>query len=332
MDQMFYSQFNKVQVYDLQLSLSAPADPAKVYEAGAFLEGVSRAEAVYTAAARISDENRSEFGILYALQPGSEMWYVRDYHGRVYQPPADGVVLNGRIAKKLGVAQGDLVEISIPALSPRSVPLRINAVIDETFGGGCYMDIHALSAWFPTAPVANTLLLNVEDGHLDALKARLRETGFVSWMVDARKVLKSYQTMMESMSMMIDMFSLLAVAAGVVLIYNISMISIRERGTELGTIMLFGGTRREIGGMLLKEQLFYFAGGVLLGFPGGYAVQRLLEKILVSESYVIDIHATPFKYAESFFICLAITLIAWYAQSRYLQRIPLTEILKERES
>ena len=47
-DQMYMDQFDKVQVYDLQLSLDRYVSPVKAAQSGGVLEGVEESEAVCT--------------------------------------------------------------------------------------------------------------------------------------------------------------------------------------------------------------------------------------------------------------------------------------------
>lgn len=57
---MYMDQFEKIQVYDLQLSLDSYVSPQKAEEAGGLLESVEKSEAVCTMAVQLGHENRSE--------------------------------------------------------------------------------------------------------------------------------------------------------------------------------------------------------------------------------------------------------------------------------
>ena len=120
-------------------------------------------------------------------------------------------------------------------------------------------------------------------------------------------------------------------AAGGVLIYNISMINIRERVTEFGTLKVLGQTEKEIGLMMLLEHMAAFFVGILMGFPGSIGLKVLVEKIIVSDSYTIDLIVTPFAYIEAFVICLGIAALAFLTEMKFVKNISLTEVLKERE-
>ena len=126
------------------------------------------------------------------------------------------------------------------------------------------------------------------------------------------------------------MFAVMAAAAGGVLIYNISMINIRERVNEFGTLLVLGMSEKEISGFLAVEQGFYFILGILAGIRGSRGIKTLVEKVVISDSYSIDMHVSIWSYMGAFFICLAITALAGRGEMRFVRNIRLTEVLKER--
>jgi len=136
---------------------------------------------------------------------------------------------------------------------------------------------------------------------------------------------------MDCMVMMVNMFAFFAVVAGFVLIHNISMINIRERFTELGTLEVLGATKKEIDGMLRDESILYFLGGIALGIPGSIGFKKLIEVLIISESYAIRMHVQPMAYVVSFAMCAGMMWLAWKQDTKLIRTIALTDILKERE-
>ncbi|MCB7064699.1 ABC transporter permease [Enterocloster citroniae] len=330
-DQMYMDQFDKVQVYDLQLSLDRYVSPVKAAQSGGVLEGVEESEAVCTVQAEIKNENLSEFVMLYGLNPRSGLWRIMDNENNFYEPPDRGLIINSRIADKLHVKKGDMVRINCPGMTVEAVPVLVVQVIEESLGSGCYMSLGSFEQVFHTEPAANTVLLKTKAGKTESLKAEMLKTSRVTWLVDTKKITDSYRDMMGSMMAMIHMFAILAVASGGILIYNISMINIRERVTEFGTLMVLGESNREISRLLLFEQMAYFAVGILAGIPGSMTIRRMIQQMVMSDSYTIRIKISPGSYMAAFFICMGITLLACAAEMRFIDRIRLTEILKERE-
>lgn len=330
-EQMFFDQFEKIQVYDLQLSLDRLTSPVRARQGGELLDGVERAEAVCRLAVGLQNENLTEQAVLCGLNPESELWKIMDTRGNYYQPPQRGIILNQRTADGLCVDRGDTVWITSLGITLDPVKLTVSAVIDESFGSSCYMSMDGLAAAFPVGEAANTVLLAVETGRKEEVKEQVREAGQVAWLVDAGKITGSYRNMMGSMLAMIYMFAVLSVAAGGILIYNISMINIRERIGEFGTLMIMGMENAQIRRLLLIEHGFYFAGGILLGIPGSRGIRALIKRLVMSESYSVNMTVGPGAYGMAFVICLAITAFACLAENLFVKKICLTDILKERE-
>ncbi len=330
-DQMFFDQFSKVQTYDIQISLDRYVSSIRGKLAGEEIRGVEKSEAVIQKAVELKHENLSEFALIYGLNRESSMWRIMDLYGRFYDPPEDGIIINSRIAEKLHLEEGDVMEVSVPGLTAEAVKVPVKAVIKESLGGGCYISAKGFFRFFDSVPMAGTILLKVEHGKLDAVREALLKTSRVTWMVDTGRITQSYRDMMGSMMAMIQMFSFMAVAAGGILIYNISMINIRERISELGTFIIMGGTDKEIGRILLFEQVVYFILGIALGVFGSLGVKYLMEHLVISDSYTIELAIRPSCYGIAFLTCLAMAGASLLAQTRFVRRIRLTDILKERE-
>ena len=103
------------------------------------------------------------------------------------------------------------------------------------------------------------------------------------------------------------------------------------RMNELVTLSVLGATGAEIGGMLFREHAVLFALGILLGIPGNLGVRRLLEKLILSDTYRVSLRAYPMPCAWAFAFCLGTLAAAWYAEMKMLGKMDLTEALKGRE-
>ena len=330
-EQMFYDQFDKVQIYDIQVSLDRYVSAKRAEESGYELAGVQKSEAIAMYGIELRHENLTEFTTLYGLNRGSELYRIMDIHGTFFEPPTDGLIINGQTAEKLHIKTGEMIEVSNVFLAPEKIKLPVKAVIDESLGGGCYIDINSMGRYFNIETAADTILLRVENGKINLVKEQLMETSHVNYLVDAKRILAGYQTLMQSMMAMMNMFSLMAIAAGIILIYHISLISIRERRIEFGTLLILGVTDKEIWQMISFEQIIYFVLGILAGIPVGFGLEFLIEKLIVSDLYTIDLKIHPRSYAIAFLISFLIIVISSYAIVRVVKRIHPSDILKERE-
>ena len=330
-DSMYTDQFEKIKLYDLEISLDHYTDPHQAAEAADAIDDITYAEPLSILTAALRADNRTEYTLLYGIKKDSRLWHITDMYGQRYAPPTGGVILNWRTAEKLGVRTGDTIELSCPALSEQYIRVPVTQVIYENVGGAAYTDIESIQRMLSSVTPVNTIIARIRPGSMQSVKDALSEASHVTWVADAQKTLLAYLDMMKSMKAMIYMFALMSIVTGGILIYNISMINLRERLTELGTLQVLGAGDAEIRDMLRCEMCTYFLAGLLLGLPGSRGIKYLLEHVLVSDSYKIDMHVTMPAYLITFLICLLMAMLTVWMEMRAVRRISLTEVLKERE-
>lgn len=330
-DSMYTDQFEKIKLYDLEISLDHYTDPHQAAEAADAIDDITYTEPLSILTAALRADNRTEYTLLYGIEKDSRLWHITDMYGQRYVPPTGGLILNWRTADKLKVRTGDTIELSCPALSEQYIRVPVTQVIYENVGGAAYTDIESIQRMLSSVTPVNTIIASIRPGSMQSVKDALSEAAHVTWVADAQKTLQAYLDMMKSMKAMIYMFALMSIVTGGILIYNISMINLRERLTELGTLQVLGADDAEIRDMLRCEMCIYFLAGLLLGLPGSRGIKYLLEHVLVSDSYKIDMHVTMPAYLITFLICLLMAMLTVWMEMRAVRRISLTEVLKERE-
>ena len=330
-DSMYTDQFEKIKLYDLEISLDHYTDPHQAAEAAEAIDDITYAEPLSILTAALRADNRTEYTLLYGIEKDSRLWHISDMYGQRYAPPTGGLILNWRTADKLKVRTGDTIELSCPALSEEYIRVPVTQVIYENVGGAAYTDIESIQRMLSSVTPVNTIIASIRPGSMQSVKDALSEAAHVTWVADAQKTLQAYLDMMKSMKAMIYMFALMSIVTGGILIYNISMINLRERLTELGTLQVLGAGDAEIRDMLRCEMTIYFLAGLLLGLPGSRGIKYLLEHVLVSDSYKIDMHVTVPAYLITLLICLLMAMLTVCMEMRAVRRISLTEVLKERE-
>lgn len=178
-------------------------------------------------------------------------------------------------------------------------------------------------------PMANAVMLRAFD--TSRVKQQLMEAGQVISMTDAAQTLQSYEEMMGSMMLMIDLFALLSILAGFILIYNVLGISLRERRNEFGTLAILGASDEEIARMIGSEQIIHLILGLLLGLPLVVALCRLMETLVAEDIYTIHVTVAPGSYGLAVLIAVLIvagsTVLLVWEQLRFEP----AEILRERE-
>ncbi len=329
-DDMMETEFGVVEDYDFMLTLEGVHGPRDTAGSAAALPGVRDSDVLYCRPCEFILNGRREYGLLNGMRAGGSFWKIRDNSGGFYLPPESGIILDGRTAGKLHAKAGDEIEVIPGTGASGRKKVRVEAVIEQMFGTGAYMALEAFPELLDMEPSVNRILLRADRRNGEKLKERLLQAGNIIFISDVREIVDAYRGMFGSMTIMINMFSLMSVAAGGILISNILMINLRERVTELSTLQVLGVTDREIGRMLLTEQLVLFAAGILGGIPGNAWIRHLLESMMRSDSYVIRLPLNIGTCGLALLICLGMMLFTWRREMSVLRSAPLTDALKER--
>ena len=108
-DSMYTDQFEKIKLYDLEISLDHYTDPHQVAEAAEAIDDITYAEPLSILTVAMRADNRTEYSLLYGIEKDSRLWHISDMYGQRYAPPTGGLILNWRTADKLRVRSGDTI-------------------------------------------------------------------------------------------------------------------------------------------------------------------------------------------------------------------------------
>lgn len=330
-EEIFLSQFTKIQTYDIQVSYQGYVNYYDAVSAFTAVKNIYNTEGIVKYPINVRKDNISQNSALIGLNAGSDIYRIMDIYNNYYTPPDSGVVVSNMLAEKLGVKKGDTVEISINILSGESVKIPVEDIVTENFGEACYINIDAIPKFFNITKAANSVVFKVENNCMNEVKKILSESKNVAAVIDAQRTLDGYNESMESMLQMMSIFSVLAIVTGIVVIHNILDISMRDRKTEFGTLTILGTSHEEIKQIVLFEQTINFIGGILLGIPISWFFKELVSYVIATDAYTIELNIFLSAYIQSLFICAGIMIVTSIIAIKNIKNYSLTDILKERE-
>lgn len=322
------SQFTKIQTYDLKVNLNSYVKYNDAISSLKNLSDIYNIEAIAEYSINIKYKNRAEYSTLIGLNTNSQIYRIMDTKGRYYQPSQNGLIINSAIAKKLSLKQGDIVEIENTSF--KSIKIPIINIIEESSNSAVYIDINSINKYFNTDKVANSIIFNTYSNKLQSIKNILLSSKNIASVVDKDIALTGFNQNMQSNAAIIGILKILSVIAGIVLIYNILNISLRERKNEFGTMSILGLKSSEISEAIVFEQIINFIMGIFIGTIISNLVKKLLEAIMEAGALTITITIDLNSYLKSFIICLIIMILSLVAVLTKLRNVELTDILKER--
>lgn len=147
---------------------------------------------------------------------------------------------------------------------------------------------------------------------------------------EKKTIMDSYDSFMFLMNMMVFILIVAAIVLGVVVLYNLGVMSYIERSRELATLKVLGFRDKHIGKLLITQNIWLTLIGVVIGTPAGYLTLKALVTALASE-YELSIYISAFSYMASALLVFGVSLLVSMMVSRKNKKIDMVEALKDAE-
>ena len=140
----------------------------------------------------------------------------------------------------------------------------------------------------------------------------------------------SYNGFMEVLDTMVWVLILAAVILGIVVLYNLGVMSYVERYRELATLKVVGFQNKHIGRILISQNIWLTIIGIIIGLPAGVGVLHLLLVLLASE-YELKMVLGALTYCVSILLTFGVSLVVGLLIARKNKKINMVEALKGAE-
>ncbi len=266
---------------------------------------------IYVATARTPKQNKDIS--VYVIPEGSVMSGIT----------AGGSTMSRITAEVLGVEKGDtftfalgscIAEYTIEDVVPTSTWNGFFTT-ENNFADDCY---YQENVWVQTdSPDEVRDLLNEVNG-----------TGTAKTMGDRRAEIENLISSTNAMKYTLMVFAILL---SVVVLYNLSLLNVKERTRDMATLKVLGFTHFQVSFALIVEILLLTligtACGALFGYPLMYLVMKLNEMATMAFVYAIK----PVSYILSVAVALGTAVFINIVFGLSISRISMTESLKSVE-
>jgi putative ABC transport system permease protein len=324
-------QFRVVDREDMTVAFTTPR-PSRAGHELRSIKGISRVELFRSTPVRIrSGHHVRQIGI-FGLERGAQLRRLADSRGRIYQMPANGLVLSKSLAVILQAKPGDTVTIELLELGGAVREVPIVSVLDEQIGLGGYMEIGALNRLLGEGAVASGAYLSIDSNAAARIESRLAEVPGVIGTTTRAAMLRSFdEQIASSMRLTVTIVISLASVVALGVIYNGVRISLSERARELASLRVLGFTRREVASLLFGEQGVIDLVGTPLGLLLGFGLAFWIITGFASESYRFRVIVSAQTYLLSAGIILVAAVGVALGMRRQIDRLDLVAVLKTGE-
>ena len=232
----------------------------------------------------------------------------------------DGAYICKRLSDEFNLKKGDTVTIS-PYGSDDEYTLKIsgiirsvseNIVISPKYAEKLGLDVKADSIYTSTG------------------KADIKAESAIKSVQSKQMIIDSFDTFNEIMNMMVAVLIVAATVLGIVVLYNLGVMSYTERYREMATLKVVGFRNRKIGKLLISQNMWVTVIGVIVGIPAGMGTLSFLVTQLASE-YELRISVSVLSIAVSAVLTFAVSLLVSLMVARKNKKIDMVEALKGAE-
>lgn len=166
--------------------------------------------------------------------------------------------------------------------------------------------------------------------YTDLTSSQIEDSPLITGKQDKAAIMATYDTFMEIMDLMIVILVIAALILGIVVLYNLGVMSYVERNRELATLKVLGFRDKQIGKLLISQNIWLTIIGVLIGIPCGVGVLYILITALASE-YELSLTLGVLTYAVSILLTFGVSLLVGLMVSKKNKKIDMVEALKGAE-
>jgi len=166
--------------------------------------------------------------------------------------------------------------------------------------------------------------------YTDKKSNEISPSELISGKQDKRQLMDSFGSFVSIMDSMVFILVIAAVILGIVVLYNLGVMSYVERSRELATLKVLGFRSRKIGRLLISQNIWLTVIGVLLGLPAGLGTLQWMLSALASE-YEMKLMLGPITYSVSILLTFGVSLLVGWMVARKNRKIDMVEALKNAE-
>lgn len=297
------------------------------------VEPVLEINASFSPLQREGEQREPKEGIILGVKPDGRMLQPFDAAERPLSIPEEGILLNSKVAEKLGLSVGDWVQLRTRSLrgdSYRDV-FRVVGIAEQDLGGVSFLSQAAAQRLVRERDAVNVLLLKTDRESLRNLEERLLEIPEVACTQSKAARVEIFAELVGSMTYFTYIMIATAGLLGVTIVFLTSLLNLSDRQRELATLRVIGWSLDQVALLLFNEIVLTLALALLLGFPLGKKAGFSFLAAASNESFTWPL----IVYPSTYFIAAGLT--ALFAVAGHLlamlriKRLAMVEVLNNRD-
>ncbi len=303
--------------------------PARVLEGVRRFPGVTLAEPIRDAPVRLRVGNRTYRTSLLGLSDALQLRRAIDENLEPVSVANGGLFLSSRLAERLRVAPGDIVDLDVLDERRQSRRMPVAGFVNDLIGISAYLDRERLHELLQEDDRVNAVAVRLPPEARDAFYAAVKRTPKIATVTLKDRSIRNFrESTGEIVLLFAGIFTLFAITIAFGVIYNSARIAYHERTVELATLRILGFGKMEAARLLFSEILAEILLAIPLGLVAGHYCVRVLLKAYETEMFEIPPAIAPSSYLAAAVLVAGSALLSMLLIGRRLWRLDLVSILK----
>jgi putative ABC transport system permease protein len=298
----------------------------------AALPGVLKVEPFRTAAVKLRNGHRELQMSISALPEEALLSRILDIDLAPMVPPKRGLVISDRVANKLHLKIGDLVDVELTQKNDRIERLPVTGIAQSYVGLTAFMSLEALNRVMRDGNLVSGVRILNDVKALTPLYTAIKKTPAIASIALQNSSRDNFRSTIEqNITTMMSVYVGLAVIITFGVVYNSARIQLSERARELASLRVFGFTRAEVSRVLFTELVVIVLLAQPLGWLFGYGFSWSMVKGFESDLFRIPLILVPSTFAVASLVVITAAIGSALIVRRRIDRLDLIRVLKTRE-
>ncbi len=166
--------------------------------------------------------------------------------------------------------------------------------------------------------------------YTDRKSGDIPQSDLISGKQEKALLMDTFRSFVSIMDGMVVILVVAAAVLGIVVLYNLGVMSYVERYRELATLKVLGFENKKIGRLLISQNIWLTVIGVILGLPAGIGALEWMITALAGE-YEMKIMLGPLTYCVSIMLTFCVSLLVGLMVAKKNKKIDMVEALKGSE-
>ena len=269
----------------------------------------------------IKVDNKKETNTL-TINDAKEYLKYTDYNREYMDLSDEGIYITEKLSEKYGLKAGDVItwhifgddtwytsKIAGLNRDPQSQQLNMSRKYYETLG---------------LTYKADVLYTNEDLSEVKTLEG-------VDTIQSIDNLKTGMESMLETMKSMIILLIAVSAILGLVIIYNLGVLSFSEKQYQFATLKVLGFKNQQIKKIFVKQNLWFAIIGILIGLPLGYVMVDYIFKLALGDSYDFNAQIKIVSYLISAIGSYIVALVVNKVLSKKVKDIDMVTSLKGNE-